>query len=55
MLMSTRIADLHIAREELLPTPNELRAEVPVSEAQARVVAARARLCATSCGAMTTG
>ncbi|OYV31840.1 MAG: 3-deoxy-7-phosphoheptulonate synthase [Thiomonas sp. 20-64-9] len=40
--MPTRIADLHIAREELLPTPNELRAEVPVSEAQAQVVA-RAR------------
>lgn len=37
--MSTRIADLHIAREELLPTPNELRAEVPVSEAQAQAIA----------------
>ncbi|MCE1162495.1 MAG: 3-deoxy-7-phosphoheptulonate synthase [Thiomonas sp.] len=37
--MSTHIADLHIAREELLPTPNELRAEVPVSEAQAQAIA----------------
>ena len=37
--MPTRIADLHIAHEELLPAPNELRAEVPAGEAEAAVIA----------------
>ena len=36
--MSTPIADLHIAEEELLPTPNELRHEVPINDAQARAI-----------------
>ena len=33
--MTTRISDLHIAREEALPTPAQLRLELPCSEAQA--------------------
>ena len=36
--MPTRIADLHIAEEELLPTPNELRREVPINEAQSQAI-----------------
>lgn len=32
--MPSRIADLHIAREELLPAPSELRVAVPAGEAQ---------------------
>jgi 3-deoxy-7-phosphoheptulonate synthase len=40
--MSTRISDLHIAREELLPAPRELHAELPAGEAEAAHVA-RAR------------
>jgi 3-deoxy-7-phosphoheptulonate synthase len=30
-----RISDVHIASEEALPTPNELHAELPISEAEA--------------------
>jgi 3-deoxy-7-phosphoheptulonate synthase len=37
--MTTRISDLHIAREEALPTPRALQAELPCSEEQARFVA----------------
>ena len=37
--MPERIADLHIAREELLPAPSELRAEVPLADAQAARIA----------------
>lgn len=37
--MPTRIADLHIAREEVLPPPSELKAEVPASEAEAALIA----------------
>jgi 3-deoxy-7-phosphoheptulonate synthase len=37
--MSPRISDLHIAREEALPTPAALRAELPCSEAQATLIA----------------
>ena len=40
--MTTKISDLHIAREEILPTPRELHAELPVSEAEAAGIA-RAR------------
>ena len=41
--MTTRISDLHIAREDLLPAPRELHAELPVREAEAgRIAAARA-------------
>ena len=36
----TRISDLHIAREEALPTPQRLREELPCSEAQAQHIAA---------------
>ena len=38
--MPTRISDLHIAREQALPTPAQLHAELPCSEAQATHVAA---------------
>ncbi len=38
--MTARIADLHIAREDVLPTPNELRAEVPVGDAETEFIAA---------------
>ncbi len=37
--MPTRIADLHIAREELLPAPRELHLELPVGEAEAAHIA----------------
>ncbi len=37
--MSPRISDLHIAREDALPTPLTLRAELPCSEAQAGHIA----------------
>ena len=37
--MPTPIADLHIAGEELLPTPSELRAAVPAGEAQQAAIA----------------
>jgi len=37
--MPTRISDLHIAREEILPAPRELHAEQPVSESEAAHVA----------------
>ena len=37
--MTTRIADLHILREECLPTPAELRAEVPIGDAEAGMIA----------------
>lgn len=37
--MSERISDLHIAREEILPTPREVHAELPVGEAEAVHVA----------------
>ena len=37
--MPTRIADLHIAAEELLPSPSELRLAVPAGEEQAQFVA----------------
>ena len=36
--MSTRIADLHILREERLPTPADLRAAVPVGDAEASLI-----------------
>ena len=37
--MPTKISDLHIAREEILPAPRELHAELPVGEAEAHNVA----------------
>jgi 3-deoxy-7-phosphoheptulonate synthase len=37
--MPTRISDLHIAREELLPAPRELHIELPVGEAEAAYIA----------------
>jgi 3-deoxy-7-phosphoheptulonate synthase len=37
--MPTRISDLHIAREELLPAPRELHLDLPVGEAEAAHVA----------------
>ena len=37
--MTTRISDLHIAREDALPTPQALRKELPCSEAQAAHIA----------------
>ena len=37
--MLTRISDLHIAREELLPAPRELQRELPVREAEAAHIA----------------
>ncbi len=40
--MPTRISDLHIAREDLLPAPRELHLELPVGEAEAAHIA-RAR------------
>ena len=41
--MPTRISDLHIAREDILPAPRELHLELPVGEAEAaRIAAARA-------------
>jgi 3-deoxy-7-phosphoheptulonate synthase len=36
----TRISDLHIAREDALPTPRALQAQLPCSEAQAAFIAA---------------
>ncbi len=40
--MSTKISDLHIAREDLLPAPRQLHVELPVSEAEAaHIVRAR--------------
>ena len=38
--MPQRIANLHIAHEELLPTPNELHAALPINESAASTVAA---------------
>jgi 3-deoxy-7-phosphoheptulonate synthase len=38
--MTTRISDLHIAREDALPSPRVLQAELPCSEAQAQFIAA---------------
>ena len=38
----TRIADLHIAEEELLPSPRDIRTAVPVDETKAAIIA-RAR------------
>jgi 3-deoxy-7-phosphoheptulonate synthase len=38
--MTARISDLHIAREDALPTPQALRAELPCSEPQAALIAA---------------
>ena len=40
--MPTRISDLHIAREDLLPAPRELHLELPAGEAEAAHIA-RAR------------
>ena len=37
--MPTKISDLHIAREDLLPAPRELHVELPVSEAEAAHIA----------------
>lgn len=37
--MTTRISDLHIAREETLPAPRELHLELPIGEAQATHIA----------------
>jgi len=37
--MTTRISDLHIAREEALPSPAQLQAELPCSDAQADFIA----------------
>ena len=37
--MTTRISDLHIAREDVLPSPLTLREELPCSEAQAAHIA----------------
>jgi len=37
--MPTRISDLHIAREDLLPAPRELHLELPVGEAEAAHIA----------------
>jgi 3-deoxy-7-phosphoheptulonate synthase len=38
--MTTRISDLHIAREDALPSPRALQAELPCGEAQAQFIAA---------------
>jgi 3-deoxy-7-phosphoheptulonate synthase len=38
--MSTRISDVHIAREDALPSPAQLQAELPCSDAQADFIAA---------------
>jgi 3-deoxy-7-phosphoheptulonate synthase len=38
--MTVRISDLHIAREDALPTPQVLRGELPCSQEQAALVAA---------------
>ena len=41
--MATKISDLNIAREDLLPAPRELHLDLPVSEAEAaHIVRARA-------------
>jgi 3-deoxy-7-phosphoheptulonate synthase len=37
--MPTRISDLHIAREDLLPSPRELHIDLPVGEAEAAHIA----------------
>ncbi len=37
--MPTRISDLHIAREDLLPAPSELHLDLPVGEAEAAHIA----------------
>jgi 3-deoxy-7-phosphoheptulonate synthase len=37
--MTTKISDLHIAREEILPQPRELHSELPVGEAEAAHIA----------------
>jgi 3-deoxy-7-phosphoheptulonate synthase len=37
--MHTKISDLHIAREDLLPAPRELHAELPVGEREAAHIA----------------
>lgn len=37
--MPTRISDLHIAREDALPSPRLLRQELPCSDAQAELIA----------------
>jgi 3-deoxy-7-phosphoheptulonate synthase len=38
--MTLRISDLHIAREDALPSPAQLRAELPCSDGQAQFIAA---------------
>ena len=38
--MTVRISDLHIAREDALPTPRTLREELPCDDAQAALIAA---------------
>ncbi|MEO5671843.1 MAG: 3-deoxy-7-phosphoheptulonate synthase, partial [Ramlibacter sp.] len=37
--MNIRISDLHIAREDALPTPLSLQQELPCTDAQARFIA----------------
>src|SRR3972149_6274217 len=37
--MATKISDLHIAREDLLPAPRELHIDLPVGEAEAAHIA----------------
>src|SRR5487761_2468609 len=37
--MSTKISDLHIAREDLLPAPRELHRDLPAGEAEAAHIA----------------
>jgi 3-deoxy-7-phosphoheptulonate synthase len=37
--MPTKISDLHIAREELLPAPRELHRDLPVGEGEAALIA----------------
>ena len=50
--MPTRISDLHIAREELLPAPRELHRDLPVGEVEAAHIAgARAAVQAILSGA----
>ena len=49
--MTTKISDLHIAREDLLPAPRELQRELPAGEAEAAHIAqARAAVQAILCG-----
>ena len=50
--MSTKISDLHIAREDLLPAPRELHRELPAGEAEgAHIAGARAAVQAILRGA----